>query len=80
MNIDYMTWDRGIPQAVSRRLPTAAVRVRAQVRSCEIYGGRSVTGAGFLRVLPFPLPSLIPPTVPHSSSLIWGCYNRPNRG
>jgi hypothetical protein len=32
MNIDYMTRDRAIRQAVSRRLPTVAVRVRAQVR------------------------------------------------
>jgi hypothetical protein len=47
------------------------------VRSCGICGG---IGAGFLRVLRFPLPS-IPPTVPHSSSsiiiIIDGWYNRP---
>jgi hypothetical protein len=56
-----------IAQAVSRRLPTAAARVRAQVMSREICGGQSGTGAGFLRVLRFPLPILIPPTSPHSS-------------
>jgi hypothetical protein len=61
---------RAIAQAVSRRLPTAAARVRSQLRSCEIYGGQSGTGAGFLRVLRFPLPILIPPTAPHSSSSI----------
>jgi hypothetical protein len=44
-----------------------------------ICGGRSGTGAGFLRVLRLPLPILIPPTVPHSSSIIRG-YNRPNSG
>jgi hypothetical protein len=33
--------------------------------SCGLCGGQSGTGAGFLQVLPFPLP-LIPPTVPHS--------------
>jgi hypothetical protein len=50
-----------LAQAVSRRLPTAAARVRAQVRSCGICGGQSGTGADFLRVLRIPLPILIPP-------------------
>jgi hypothetical protein len=53
-----------IAQTISRRLPTAAVRDRAQVRSCEICGGQSATGAGFLRVLLFPLP-IIPSILPH---------------
>jgi hypothetical protein len=51
-------------QAVSRRLPTAAARVRSQVRSCGICVGQTGTGAGFLRVLRFPLTILIPPTAP----------------
>jgi hypothetical protein len=38
---------RAIAQAVSRRLPKAAVRIRARVRSCGICGGWSGTGAGF---------------------------------
>jgi hypothetical protein len=42
---------RAIAQAVSRRFPTAASRVRAQVRLCGICGGQSGTGARFLRVL-----------------------------
>jgi hypothetical protein len=41
----------------------------------------SGTGAGFLRVLRFPLPIRIPPTTPQSSSyIIWGWYNRQNSG
>jgi hypothetical protein len=63
---------RGIPQAVSRRFPTAAARVRARVRSCGICGGQSGTGAGFLRVLQFPLPVHIPPIDLQTSSIIWG--------
>jgi hypothetical protein len=46
---------------------TAAARVLFQVRSCGICSGQSDTGAGFLRVLRFPLPILIPSTAPHSS-------------
>jgi hypothetical protein len=71
---------RAIAQEVSRRLPTAAARVRAQVRSCGTCGGRIGAGAGFLRVLLFPLTILIPPTAPHSSSIIRGWYNRPISG
>jgi hypothetical protein len=57
--------DRTIGRVVSRWFPTATARVRSQVRSC---GGQSGTGAGFLRVLRFPLPIYFPPTAPHSSS------------
>jgi hypothetical protein len=48
---------------VQSRLFTAAVWVRSHVRSCEISGGQSGTEVGFLRVLRFPLPILIPPTI-----------------
>jgi hypothetical protein len=68
---------RAVAQEVSRWLPTAAARVRAQVRTCGICGGQSGAGAGFLRVLRFPLPILILPTAPHSSSIIRCWYNRP---
>jgi hypothetical protein len=72
---------RAIAQAVCRRLPSAVVRVRAQVRSRGICGGQSGTGERFLRVLRFPLPILIPRTAPHSSSsIIRGWYNRPTSG
>jgi hypothetical protein len=61
-------------QAVSRWLPTAAARVW----SCGVCGGQSGAGAGFLRVLRFPLPIFIPPIAPQSpSSIIWGLYKRP---
>jgi hypothetical protein len=69
---------RAIAQAVSRWLPTAAAWVRARVWSCGICGGQSGIGAGFLRVLQFPLPIFIPPIALHSpSSIIWGWYKRP---
>jgi hypothetical protein len=65
---------RAIAQAVSRWLPTAAARVRARVWSSGICGGQSDAGAGFLRVLRFPLPIFIPPLAPQSPSpIIWGC-------
>jgi hypothetical protein len=72
-------WRPCIAQGVSCRLPTAAARVRSQVRSCGICGRQSGIGAGFLRVLRFPLSILIPPTAPHSS-IIRGWCNRPNIG
>jgi hypothetical protein len=53
-------------QAVNHRLPVAAAQVLSQVKSCEVSGGRSGTGAGFLRVLLFLVPVLIPPTAAHS--------------
>jgi hypothetical protein len=53
---------RAIAQAVSRWLPTAAARVRAQVWSCGICGGQSGAGAGFLRVI------LVSPANLHSTN------------
>jgi hypothetical protein len=69
---------RAIAETVIRRLPIAAARVRAQVGHCGICSGQSGAGSGFLRVLRFPLPFLIPLTAPHSSpSVIRGWYSRP---
>jgi hypothetical protein len=72
---------RAIAQVVSRWLPTAAARIRSRVWSSGICGGQSGAGAGFLRVLRFPLPIFIPPIAPQSPSpitpIIWGWYNRP---
>jgi hypothetical protein len=55
---------RAVAQAVSRWLPTAAARVRVRA-ACGVCGGQSGSGAGFLRVLQFPLPT-IPPISPSS--------------
>jgi hypothetical protein len=71
---------RAIAQAVSRPLPTAATRVRAQVIICGICGGQSETWAGFLRVLRFLLPIRISSVAPHSSSIVRDWYNRPVSG
>jgi hypothetical protein len=59
---------RTIAQAVSRWLPTAAGWVQTQVWSSGICGGQSGAGAGFLRVLRFPLPIFIPPNSPSPQS------------
>jgi hypothetical protein len=70
---------RAIAQVVSRWLLTAAARVRTQDQSCGFCDGQSGSGVGFLRVLWYPLPILIPPTAPHSSSsIIRGWYSRQN--
>jgi hypothetical protein len=55
---------RAVDQAVSRWLPTAVALVRVRA-ACGVCGGQSGIGAGFLRVLRFPLP-LIPPNSPSS--------------
>jgi hypothetical protein len=61
---EAITQGRAIAKAVSRWLPTAAARVRGRVWSSGICGGQSGAGAGFLRVLRFPLPIFIPPNSP----------------
>jgi hypothetical protein len=78
--VTYVPLGHAAAQVVSRWLPTAAARVRARVRLCGICGGRNGTRAGFLRVLPFPLPIITPTAQRSSSSIIRGWYNRPNSG
>jgi hypothetical protein len=74
------TLARAIAQAVSRRHPTAAARVRAHVKSCGICGGQRHWGR-FSPNISVSFPILIPPTVPHSpTSIIQGWYNRPISG
>jgi hypothetical protein len=65
-HLSMLAQGRAIAQAVSRRLATAAARVRARVMSCGICGGKSGIRAGFLRVLRFPLPIRIPLISPKS--------------
>jgi hypothetical protein len=57
---------RAIAQAVSRWLSIAAARVQTRIWSSGFCGGQSGAGAGFLRVLRFPLPIFIPPNSPSS--------------
>jgi hypothetical protein len=68
--------DRAMTQAVSRLFSNAAARVPTQVRSCGICGVQSGTGVGFLRLLRFPLPILVPENV-HYAYLILSWCNRP---
>jgi hypothetical protein len=48
-----------VAQAVSRWLPTAAIRVRVRA-ACGVCGGQSGTGPGFLRALRVSLPIILP--------------------
>jgi hypothetical protein len=57
---------RDIAQAVSVPLPTSTELVRALVKSCGIFRGQRVTGAGDLPALLFPCHILIPIIAPFS--------------
>jgi hypothetical protein len=70
MHVLTFVMGHAMAQVVSRWLPTSAARVRSRVRSREICGGQSGAGAGFLRVLRFPLPVSIPPVAPQTPSSI----------
>jgi hypothetical protein len=78
MHYDVGAVGRALAEAVSRWLPTAAARVQSRVWTSGICGGKSGAGAGFLRVLRFPLP-FIPPNSPSSRSPS-GRYNRSVNG
>jgi hypothetical protein len=72
-------WSPTIAQAVSRRLPNAAAWVRFQVRKRKSFCRRSGIVVEFVRVLPFPLPILIPLDAPYLY-IIWDEYSRFNNG
>jgi hypothetical protein len=57
---------RVIIHVVSSRFPNTAAGIRTHIRSYVICDGRTVTGAGFLRVLWFPLRFLNTVTSPYS--------------
>jgi hypothetical protein len=77
-SLAYDSCDSGSILGKSMRdLGNTETRVRARVWSCGGCFGQSGTGAGFLLVLRFPQPILIPPTAPHSSSIARGSCNRP---
>jgi hypothetical protein len=62
--LDCEAKGRAVAQAVSHWLPAAVARVRVRA-ACGVCGEQSGTGAGFLRVLRFPL-TIIPPISPSS--------------
>jgi hypothetical protein len=72
---------RAVAHTGSHRLPTAGSRVRARVKSCNVCGGQSGTGAGFLRVLRFVLPLIHPTNCSTIITIITqGWYSRPING
>jgi hypothetical protein len=68
---------RAIAQAVSRGLPTAAVGSSPGQVMWDLWWTKWHWGRLSPRIR-FPLPIRIPPTAPHSSSIIRGWYNRIN--
>jgi hypothetical protein len=62
----------------SSYLKVGGVKLKLDIKKVKgICGGPSGAGAGFLRVLRFPLPIFIPPIAPQSPSpIFWGWYNR----
>jgi hypothetical protein len=52
--------------------PITVARVEAWARSCGMYGGKRGMGKGFLQVLQFTMPVLVPLTDPHSLFIIQG--------
>jgi hypothetical protein len=59
-------FDRAVAQAVSRWLRAAAARVCVRPEHVGFVVDKAARGAGFLRVLLFPLQIIIPPISPTS--------------
>jgi hypothetical protein len=84
MKYTAFSMGRAIAQAVSRWLPTAAVRGSRPSRHVGFCGGQSGAGEGFLRVLRFPLPNSFHQLLQKiiiiiiNQSIIGDMYKRPN--
>jgi hypothetical protein len=71
---------RAVAQAGSRRLPTLAARVTAQVKSCGICGRQNGKGQVYSGYFGFPYYSFMGLIGLQSSSVIQVWYNRPING
>jgi hypothetical protein len=68
---------RAIAQAVSRRLSLLRPGFEPRSGRVGLLVDEVALGQVFFEYFGFLMPILIPPTAPHSSSIVRGWYNRP---